>query len=377
MIQKRVLILMVAGGGGHESAAKAIRGALQHKYGDRVDIVILDPSKRSPFAPLRRLDDFYRWMSLRRSSLYRALWATDGQPWVPELLGIVMAPLYRRPITEIMEEVRPDLIVSVHGLTNHIPLRILRHTLKSEVPFVTVVTDMIKAHPIWFCRDVDLCLVPTEEARERGLRFGMPADKIEVVGQPVDLAFTQEVNDKAALRTRLGLDPERPCVLIVGGGDGVGPMYETACAFNKMLDTVQLIVIAGHNEALKRSLHEIEWQVSAQIHGFVHNMPELMQASDLLVTKAGPGTLAEAFAVGLPVIIFDYIPGQEEGNVRYVLEHGAGVYTADPAEIVSIAQTWLQPGNPEVARILANAAAIARPDAIAIIADRLGEFLTP
>ena len=102
---------------------------------------------------------------------------------------------------------------------------------------------------------------------------------------------------------------------------------------------------AGTTRGCRERLEAIEWEIPARIEGFVDNMPELMSASDLLVTKAGPGTLAEAFIAGLPVIIFGYTPGQETANVDYVLNHRAGAFATEPAEIARIAGEWLQPGQ--------------------------------
>ena len=104
-------------------------------------------------------------------------------------------------------------------------------------------------------------------------------------------------------------------------------------------------------------------------------MPELMGASDVLVTKAGPGTLSEAFIAGLPVIISGFIPGQEEGNLHYVLEHKAGAYAPDHAKIASLIRELLLPGDNTLSQMAANAATLARPEAAMIIARRLHQLL--
>jgi 1,2-diacylglycerol 3-beta-galactosyltransferase len=139
--------------------------------------------------------------------------------------------------------------------------------------------------------------------------------------------------------------------------------------------SAQLIIVAGRNAALKQQLDATTWEIPTQIYGFATNMPELMRASDALVTKAGPGTLSEAFIAGLPVIISGFIPGQEEGNVHYVLEHRAGAYASDPARIVSLIQEWLRPEDGTLSQMAANAAALARPEAALIIAQRLHHLL--
>jgi 1,2-diacylglycerol 3-beta-galactosyltransferase len=199
----------------------------------------------------------------------------------------------------------------------------------------------------------------------------MPGERVEVVGQPVSLSFSASIGKKGPVRARLGLHPERPCVLIVGGGDGVGPIYETARAISSHMPGAQLLVVCGHNERLRERMEATRWEIPVRAYGFVNNMPELMSASDLLVTKAGPGTLAEAFIAKLPVIIFGYTPGQETANVDYVLAHRAGAFATDPREIAAVAGEWLRPGSRDWERVVANAAALAHPDATVTIARRL------
>jgi len=218
-------------------------------------------------------------------------------------------------------------------------------------------------------------MVPTEPARLRALRYGMRPDRVEVVGQPVGLRFATGLGGKRHLRGKLGIDIDRPVILIVGGGEGVGPVYETARAIASSVPAAQLIIVAGRNAALQKQLKTTTWEIPTQIYGFATNMPELMGASDVLVTKAGPGTLSEAFIAGLPVIISGFIPGQEEGNVYYVLEHQAGVYAPDPAKIVFLIRKWLQPDDDSLSQMAANAAALARPEAAMIIAQRLHSLL--
>ena len=218
-------------------------------------------------------------------------------------------------------------------------------------------------------------MVPTEAARQRALRYGMCPDRVEVVGQPVGLKFAASVDEKPHLRKKLDIDPDRPTVMIAGGGDGIGPVYDTARAVSTSVPGAQMIIVAGRNVALRQRLEATTWEIPTRIYGFVSNMPELMGASDVLVTKAGPSTLSEAFIAGLPVIIYGFIPGQEEGNVRYVVEHRAGAYAPTPAQVASLIQEWLQPDNHTLREMAANTSALARPDAALVIAQRLYRLL--
>jgi 1,2-diacylglycerol 3-beta-galactosyltransferase len=323
------------------------------------------------------MDDIYAWLQRDGLWLWRAIWRTDDSTWFVNLVARILYPFFRGSIGRIYADERPDLVLSVHSMVNHIPLRVLRRQVGSHVPFVTMVTDMVTVHPSWCCPEVDYCMVPTEEARQAAIRFGMRAESLEVVGQPVSLSFASRIGAKSEVRARLALDPVRPCVLVVGGGDGVGPIYETTRAIANQVPGAQMVIVAGHNSSLKRRLEGVAWEIPTTVCGFVDNMPELMSASDLLVTKAGPGTLAEAWIAGLPVIISNFTPGQETANVQYVVDHNAGSYASEPDEIARIVREWLQPGNTELQRVVANAAALARPDASTVIAQRLYSMLRP
>jgi len=366
---------LVSAGGGHVASARAIAEAVDHCYHGQVSTSIVDIAKEHRFRPVTRMDELYRWLQKDGTWLWKLLWRTDDQTQLTEAVMRMAYPIFSRSIKRVYREEQPDLVVSVNPVTNHIPLRVLRRTLGTHIPFVTVVTDMVTVHPSWCCPRVDYCMVPTDAARQNAVRVGMPAERVGVVGQPVSLSFAAGIVGKGSVRVRLGLDLQRPCVLIVGGGDGVGPIEETARTISARVPGVQLVVICGHNTSLRKRLEAIEWKIPVRIEGFVDNMPEWMSASDLLVTKAGPGTLAEAFIAGLPVIIFGYTPGQETANVDYVLNHRAGAFATEPIEIARIVAEWLRPDNKEWERVVANASDLARPDATLGIARQLYTML--
>jgi 1,2-diacylglycerol 3-beta-galactosyltransferase len=251
------------------------------------------------------------------------------------------------------------------------PPQAWRDPLNLDIPFVTVVTDMVSIHPLWICPEVTRCIVPTEIAKVWAIKFGMPAEKVEVCGQPVSLKFAQISGDKQAIRRKLGLDLNRPAVMVMGGGEGFGRIFEIARAVAQTVPQSQLLIVSGRNKGLKARLEAVAWEIPTCVYGFVHNMPELMRAADILITKAGPGTINEAFTVGLPPLICGFIPGQEKGNVAYVEEHQAGVYAETPQEIARLVRDWLDPSNHTLQRMAHNAARLARPDAALAIASRL------
>lgn len=233
---------------------------------------------------------------------------------------------------------RADMVVSVHPLCQGLPLKILadldtngktRDVKARTTPFSTVVTDLGGAHPTWFNPGVDKCFVPSDvlydAARDRGLQ---PSQLVEH-GLPIRKGFWSSQHDaveesiqhdkevltqKLALRNELGLDETLPAVLVVGGGDGMGGIVDIAKSLGDKLGAgeearYQMVVVCGKNEAAKNSLSSVNWGkgVKVDVQGFVNNMDEWMKASDALVTKAGPGTIAEASICGLPCMLFNFL----------------------------------------------------------------------
>jgi 1,2-diacylglycerol 3-beta-galactosyltransferase len=183
-----------------------------------------------------------------------------------------------------------------------------------------------------------------------------------VVGLPVSLKFGQEGKRKSELKKRLNWKPDPPALLLVGGGEGMGQVFPIARAIAQAHLPAQLLVAAGRNKALRRRLESVAWEIPTTIFGFVGNMAELMAASDVIITKAGPATISEAIACGLPILISEAIPYQEDLNAAYVVEHGVGQLAEEPEEIVSLLRKWLQPENGELNQMARNARRLARPE---------------
>jgi 1,2-diacylglycerol 3-beta-galactosyltransferase len=172
------------------------------------------------------------------------------------------------------------------------------------------------------------------------------------------------------LRSRLGWPQDRPVVLLVGGGQGLGPLEKTAYAIETSNSPVTLAVIAGRNEGLRARLEAHPWRIPVFVYGFVHDMPDFMRAADILVTKAGPGTICEALIAGLPMILYSRLPGQEDGNVSFVVSEGAGRWAPHPEQIALALQDWVR--HPEQRFRAAQACQrLARPHAARQIAQVL------
>ena len=378
MPPQKILIFMSNTGGGHRASALALTAELHARYAGRFEIEIIDLLADHLPWPLCCLPETYPRAVRYTPRFWEWLWKQSARPSIGRTLTAGGAWLARPSLEQVIDHFDPDLIVSVHPLAQTIPLHAL-HEMKRDLPFVTVVTDLETAHPFWFNSHVQLCCVASETAYRRALQCGLEARQLRLYGLPIRPGFGAGGISSASLKERLGMAPDLPAVLLTGGG-GVGRITDIAVALSRSMyenGSVygQLAIICGHNNRLRRALSAQEWSIPTVIEGFVENMQEWMGACDCLVTKAGPGTIAESLASGLPMVLCGYILGQEAGNVSFVVERGAGIYNPDPMAIATQIRRWFENDRGELAQMAKRARMVARPHATAHIVDAITRLL--
>lgn len=368
---KNVLILMSDTGGGHRASAEAIKDAFRIEFGDDYRVFVKDLCKDHAGWPLNNMESSYKFM-VKHVQLWKVAFHGTSPRWVHNFYLAALASFYAKKVEAGLKKYKPDIIISVHPLMQHIPLWVLKwQGLQNRVVFATVITDLNTCHPTWFHADVNRCYCPSEEVAKRAELDDLKTSQIRVFGLPIRPSFCRAVLVKDDLRKELELDPELPAVLLMGGGEGMGPVKKTAKAlgdvlFDKELGKPigQLVVICGRNKTLSSSLQALEWKMPIKIRGFETQMEKWMGACDCIITKAGPGTIAEALIRGLPIILNDFIPGQEVGNVPYVVDNGAGVFSKSPKETAELVAHWFGPGSEDRKRMSENALKLAQPEAV-------------
>lgn len=367
----RILFLFSDTGGGHRSAAEAIIEGLELEYGDRIATEMVDVFREYAPRPLTKMPELYTHLVRVPRAWGLGYRLSNGQRRA-RLLTASTWPYVRHNIRKLIAQNPSDLIVSVHPLAIAPALRALQSLRHYGVPLVTVVTDLVTTHALWYHRRTDLCLVPTRAAYQTALECGLRLEQVKLVGLPVADRFCQPAGDKQALRDRLGWPTDLPTILLVGGGEGMGPLEETAKAIGAARLPANLVVVAGRNKDLKARLEKVYWSHPTFVYGFVRNMPDFMHAADIIVTKAGPGTISEALNASLPMVLYSRLPGQEEGNVSYVTNNGAGIWAPHPEQIVAAVRKWIE--HPGLRREAAECSqSLARPDAARKIAHVLAE----
>lgn len=366
----RILFLFSDTGGGHRSAAEALIEALTIQYGNSIKVNMVDIFKEYAPKPLDRLPELYPIMVRIPQAWGIGYYLSNGHRRA-RLITASAWPMVRHNIRRLVHNNPSDLIVSVHPLANAPVLRALG---RNRPPFITVVTDLVTTHALWYHRRVDLCIVPTEEARQRAFLCGLRPEQVKVIGLPVAQKFCQPASDKKLLRDQLGWPQDLPVVLLVGGGEGMGPLDTIAQWIDSSPLPLSLMIVTGRNQRLKTQLEKMEWKKTVKIYGFVRQMPDFMRAADILVTKAGPGTITEALNASLPMLLYSRLPGQEDGNVSYIVSRGAGLWTPTYESLIQGLSQWLE--NPASYQQAVQACqTLARPQAAMDIAKLLVKFL--
>jgi processive 1,2-diacylglycerol beta-glucosyltransferase len=274
-----------------------------------------------------------------------------------------------RALIRLTTREKPDIVVCPHFLPGSV-LAGLKAKLGFKLRIISVVTDF-RTHSFWVHKEIDQYIVGYEETREDLISWGIEKEKIKVLGIPIGRAFSRK-EDRFQLRKRLGLEPGLFTILIVSGGFGVGPMGRLV---DELVDIsvrtqvkFQLLVVCGHNRRLFRKFSNIHYPIGAFIFGFVNNMHELMQASDLLITKSGGLTISEALASGIVPLVIWPIPGQEENNARVLLKHNMAIKLDCLGQLeTTIGRLFVFPW--ELAKIEENIRRLSRPGASEDIAE--------
>jgi 1,2-diacylglycerol 3-beta-galactosyltransferase len=367
-----IVFLFSDTGGGHRSAAEAITEALDLEYPDKYTYELVDFFLNYSPPPLNLAGPVYPTFS-KMDTLWKFSFDESDDPDRMRVLYSMFWPYIRLFLYKLLRDHPCDMFVSVHPLIN-IPL--LRAMRRKEInkPYLIVVTDLVSTHAAWFANEASQIIIPTQQAVRKAIRANVKPDQLKIIGLPVADRFCKPVGEKKAIKEELGWTQDKVVILLIGGGEGMGPLEEISKKINDSNLDVALVVITGRNKKLKEKLENTKWSIPVHIYGFVKNMPDFMRASDILLTKAGPGTISEALIAGLPIILYHRISGQEEGNVSYVIDEGAGVWAPEIDDIIETLRFWIE--NPSKRQeAVDNAKRLARPNASREIAREIANRL--
>ncbi|MBU4345835.1 MAG: glycosyltransferase [Candidatus Omnitrophica bacterium] len=237
-----------------------------------------------------------------------------------------------------------------------------KKTNNSNIPLIAVLTDYIP-HSYWIYDAVNYYIAPSDEVTSLLMKKGVEPDKIKTLGIPFDLKFNESI-PRYKLAEKLGLNANKSTILIMGGGQGLGPLKTIIKSLEQIKGELQEIVVTGSNKRLYSSLKKRikKYKKKILLFGHVDNINELMGIADIIITKPGGVTTAEALARKLPMIIIKPIPGQEASNTSYLTEKRAAIKIDDPKDINLVIEDLLS--HPGRLKQLSEAAGrISKPNA--------------
>jgi processive 1,2-diacylglycerol beta-glucosyltransferase len=370
-MQRRILILAAGVGSGHNSAAKAVEDALTRQAVD-AEIRRLDVLDTTNEVFNRLYDDAY--FTLVAEVPWLVGWGYDNQD-PPFKLAPVMRWWEQLNTLSTVREIRsfqPDLVICTHFMPARlVSLMIARGHL--DAPLAVVTTDF-DFQGLWLSAPINHLFVAREETRRYLLSLGLAEDRVTTSGIPVRPAFAEPL-DADAVRVRHGLRADLPLVLISAGAAGGPRTLQVVRQTLELGDDFQAVVVCGRNAELKTQVEAlVDGRTNYRVLGFTNEMPQLMRIAALFVGKPGGLSSSECLAAGLPMVIIDPIPGQEEHNSDYLLEEGAAV-RCNYATTVGYKIGKLLADRPRLAAMAANAVRIGHPDAAAVVA-RIAEGLS-
>jgi len=341
---KRLDFVFFDAGGGHRAAANALRQVMERRgAAEGIRLVNLQEV-------LDGLDVFRKLTGIRLQDLYNVLlkrgWTLGSGQLLMGMHAVIRA--FHQPAVRALESFwrkdRPDLVVSLVPNLN----RAMGDALRSlGAPLVTILTDLADYPPhFWMERQEQYFICGTAKAVEQALAMGHPAERVfRVSGMILNPRFYEleplSPEERAAARAKLGFDPEKPVGLVLFGGQGAAVMLEIA----RRLPGRQLLLICGHNERLAGRLRTLPHEAPLFVEGFTREVPRYMQLADYFIGKPGPGSISEAVAMRLPVIVERnlWTLPQERYNTEWVTEQGVGVVLDDFRQIAPAVEKLLEP----------------------------------
>ena len=379
----KIMIIYANSGAGHRRAAEALYSTMQETF-PAAEIKILDVLDYTNPVFEKSYPQSYLFLVRYCPLLWGFGYYIIDNPYIDPIVRHFRRAANSRQAKGFLNLVaseQPDLIITTHFLPNEL-LSIMKERKRLKSFVVTCITDY-HPHIIWMDSGVDLYMTPTPEMTPKLKSWGISERKVLPLGLPIHPVFAEHT-EKSEARRKLGLKDGMFTILITSGGFGVGPIKGLVSELRKVKTPIQVVVICGANPKLPEEIHAL---TAGSIHhfvicGYIANMHEFMEASDLLISKAGGLTSSEAMAKGLPLIMIRPIPGQEWGNCQFLLEHHAGFRANNPGQVRRLVERIVR--NPAILRRLReNINRLAKPDAatriavtmkkMAVMNDRVGE----
>ena len=359
----RFLLFSVSIGAGHDSAARAISEELILRMPD-AKIETIDTFKYINSVLNKVIVESYMDTLRFTPKVWGYLYEQSEQKTAFVDIGQLFNRLLSAKLEKLINDYNADLIFCTHAFPAGI-ISALKAKSGLKTPVICVVTDYT-IHRLWIHEHCDLYTIASPLLNDEGIQQGIPAEKIYPLGIPIKPCFGDFISKEDA-RTRLGLF-DKLTLLVMGGGLGLGSIINIVQVMESSEIDCQIIVVCGNNDKLRNKLKIFENNPNIKVYSFVNNMHEIMSAADLLITKPGGLTTAEALAKGLPMIIVNPLPGQEARNTSFLLNAGVAAKVNFETELPIVLKQILN--NPiRIPQMKEMAKYLGKPQAVKEIVD--------
>lgn len=332
----RVLILSASTGHGHNQAANSLKNGLEAS-GYTVNIV--QPFKEESRIMEKLVDDGYSLLARRMPKMYGKLYKMTYHKYVNKSVIVFINMTLSTTITHLIKENQPDLIISTHPLFVNV-VSFLKTGGKIDLPFVAIVTDYM-AHQFYVNKHVNAYIVGSSYTKETLTQKGVPEHKIFTYGIPIRQEFRQP---RQANKDKIFT------ILLMGGGMGIPYIRKCLKAISDNKHKIRVLVVCGNNQKLQNELKEKYSRgipgKEIKIYGFTHQIPEMMDQSDVIVTKPGGLTVTEAINKNIPIIIPFFLPGQEEENTEILIKAGVAAKVSNSSDLNILIDLYCE--NPRI-----------------------------
>ena len=369
----KVLIVAASIGGGHIQAGRAVEAALAAAYANDVETIFVDFSSAQASRLSRWIKSTYLFTLDVFPAVYDFLYRRAQNQFPGSLLCGLTARAMHSTLWSLIRRHQPDLILCTHPFPCAAANELQRRGQLS-VPVVAVITDFT-VHRLWVYAAVARYCVAAPPLQTLLENFSVPADRIAVTGIPIQSDFGTFLSRQDA-RAQLAL-PERFTVLLMGGSLGLDTLRTALQELSQLTLPLNIIAVAGNNEPLRLQLEKLATASAQHIRvlGYTQEVPLLMSAADLLISKPGALTISEALVKGLPLVLYQALPGQEEDNAAYLATQGAALWIKSESLLAGeLTRLFNQPD--ELAQLGKRALALGRPQAAAQVAECVYQLLS-
>ncbi|MBW7887557.1 MAG: hypothetical protein H3C35_04230 [Bacteroidetes bacterium] len=344
--KKTYLLCYLRTGGGHFAPARALAQYFTSSHPE-IEPVLIDGLENSLGYARYIIEDGYRILQAKAKWFYEFLYATNKFPPIG-LFNVFMATLHlKNEMKKAVETHRPDKIIIFHFFLIKPVYQVLR-SLNIHIPVVTVITDPFTAHPLWFKQKGQNFVLFSERLKQACLRKKEDPEKLHVFPFIVNEKFSRSLSaDEIQFhQSQFGFDPKKKTVLIIGGGDGIRRGEKIVEKLLQANLDVNLVLVAGRNKKLYNDAVKLQQSFPfLKVFGFVSFVYELLNVSDIVITKCGASTIMEILMLKKIPVIIDYLWEQELGNMEFVRDNRLGIFEPNINRLPAIIKNLIEDDN--------------------------------